>query len=479
MTLNEFTSSAVCPPPWTRFLSRRDLLRVGALSIAASCLPRWPFLAAQAASANKHPGSAKSVVFLWMGGGVTHIDSFDPKPAAPETIRGTLSAIDTTIPGVRFCEPMTCLAQQAQHLAVVRSFSHDSNDHFLSQAYVLSGRKVTMTQLTTEPNIGAIVNKLHGPRAGFPGYIAVPGTMRPGPPPKNLFVGGWLGAQYAPFAAGGAPRNEDFTEKVSEAPEDEFVRQALQYPNGLNAARLAGRKSLRNRLDAGLRRLDAEGKMAAVDEQYHDALSMLISPAVRQAFDLREEPDAVRERYGRTKIGSRCLLARRLVEAGAPFIMVDYGYDPDYGNLWDNHRVASQNQPHICEIVKLPYHLAGTDRACAALIAELHERGLLRDTLVVFLTEFGRSPKISSLGGREHWGRAGSIFFAGGGAKGGQVIGATDKFGEAPTTARYSPADVAATIYKAVGIDPGTILTDRQNRPLAVLPDGQIIPGLF
>src|SRR5262249_17035723 len=185
---------------------------------------------------------------LGMADGVPRIDSFDPKPDAPEAIRGTLQAINTTVPGVRFCEPMACLAQQAQHLAVVRSFSHDSDDHFLSQVHVLSGRKVTPTQLTSEPNIGAIVSKLRGPRAGFPGYMAIPGTTRPGPPPKNLFVGGWLGAQYAPFACGGAPRNEDFTAKVSEADEEEFVQQALQYPREVTAGRLEGRRSLRERL---------------------------------------------------------------------------------------------------------------------------------------------------------------------------------------------------------------------------------------
>jgi hypothetical protein len=442
--------------------------------VAASLLPDlWTPAAQGKTSAARAAATAQSVILLWMAGGVTHVDSFDPKPDAPETIRGTLRAINTTVSGIRFCEPLPCLARQVRHLAVVRSFSHDSNDHFLSQAYVLSGRKVTPAQITSEPNVGAIVAKLHGPRAGFPGYIAVPGTTRPGPPPKNLFVGGWLGGQYAPFACGGAPRNEDFTAKVSEAPEEQFIRQAVQYPQGVDAARLEGRCTLRQRLEAGVRRLDSEGKLAAMDEQYHGAVTMLTSPAVRRAFDLRRESAATRDRYGRTKIGNRCLLARRLVEARARFVMVDYGYDPDYGNLWDNHRVPIQNQPHICDIVKLPYHLAGTDRACAALLADLHDRGLLAKTLVVFLTEFGRTPKISRLGGRDHWGKAGSIFFAGGGVKGGQVIGATDKYAEAPTTAAYSPADVAATIYKAIGIDPATMLSDRQNRPLAVLPEGR------
>jgi len=456
---------------WNGLLSRRDLLRVGSVGLAASLLPTrcWP-------AGTERSGTARSVIVLWMAGGVTHIDSFDPKPEAPDTIRGTLTAIATTIPGVQFCESLPQLARQARHLAVVRSFSHDSNDHFLSQVYVLSGRKVTPDQLTTEPNVGAIVCNLRGGRAGLPGYITVPGTTRPGPPPKNLFGAGWLGSPYGPFACGGTPKNEDFTAKVAEAAEEQFNQQALQLPPGMDQARLQGRHSLHERLEAGLRQVDRD---ATLSEQYRNAFAMLTAPAVRQAFDLRRESAATREAYGRTKIGQRCLLARRLVEAGAPFVLVDYGYDPEYGNLWDNHRVPEQNQPHICDIVKQPYHLAGVDRACAALLADLHERGRLRETLVVFLTEFGRTPKISKLGGRDHWGAAGSIFFAGGGTRGGQVIGATDKQAAFPTSMGFSPGDVAATIYRAIGIDPETLLRGRDDRPQVVLPQGNVIPGVL
>jgi hypothetical protein len=188
---------------WHALPSRRDLLRVGSLGLTAALLPH-PCLSAQ-----ERGGTARSVIILWMAGGVTHIDAFDPKPGAPDTVRGALTAIQTTSPGVRFCETLPQLARQARHLAVVRSFAHDSNDHFLSSAHVLSGRKVTPTQITTEPNVGAIVCKLQGGRGGLPGYIAVPGTTRPGQ--RNLFVAGWLGAQYGPFSCGGTPmKGEDF-----------------------------------------------------------------------------------------------------------------------------------------------------------------------------------------------------------------------------------------------------------------------------
>jgi uncharacterized protein (DUF1501 family) len=159
--------------------------------------------------------------------------------------------------------------------------------------------------------------------------------------------------------------------------------------------------------------------------------------------------------------------------------MVDYGYDPEYGNLWDNHNAAVQNFPHICAMAKRPYHLAGIDRAFAAMIDDLAARGRLDETLVVFLTEFGRTPKINKEGGRDHWGATGSIFFAGGGTRGGQVIGATDKTGARPTTAAYSPYDVAATIYAALGIDLGMVLHDRQGRSVPMLPEGRVIPGVL
>jgi len=457
-------------PAWDCLVNRRDLLRVGALGVAGSLLPSGH-------AAETRQGSAKAVIVLWMAGGVTHHESFDPKPDAPAQIRGSLGAIPTTIPGVRFGEVMPCLARQAARMAVVRSFSSGSDDHFLSQAFGLSGKRVPASQLTAEPNVGAVVAKVLGTRTGLPGYIAIPGTTRPGPPPTNLFTGGWLGREYAPFATGGRARNEDFTAGVHEAAEEEFARQAVQPAAGLDAGRLHERRGLRDRLDGGLSALETSSDV--LDRQYRAAFEMLLSPQVRRAFDLRSEPDALRERYGQTKIGQRCLLARRLVEAGARFVLVDYGYDPEYGNLWDNHNAPVQKHPPICEMVKLPYHLTGTDRACAALLADLEARGRLGETLVLFLTEFGRTPKINANGGRDHWGTAGSIFLAGGGVRGGQVIGGTDKIGGQPASTRYSPADVAATVYSALGLDPHLMLPDRLNRPVAILAEGKPIPGVL
>lgn len=466
--------------PCASLLSRRDVLRVGSLSIGATLVPAEWSSAAETGTAAR----ADSVIFLWMGGGVTHIDSFDPKPHSPEEIRGTLGTISTSLPGVHFGEPMSQLARIADELCLIRSFSHDSNDHLLSQAYTLSGRKVTMAQLFSEPNLGSVVSYVHGPRNGLPGYIAVPGITRPGPPPYNLFVGGWLGNGYSPFCVGGIPEQPDFTvgeKSLNPSPEshENLSPRDLLPLEGLSSARLTSRLSLRQQLDFVRHQLDRTMQAEAQQRQYEGAAHLLTSPTVRAAFDVSQESPELIADYGQTKIGQRCLLARRLVESGARFVMVDYGYDPDYGNLWDNHNAPGQNFPHISEMCRRGYHLAGTDRACAALIRDLKDRGLLQRTLVVFLTEFGRTPKINSNGGRDHWGMCGSIFFAGGGTRAGEIIGASDEQAAWPTTQPWGPADIAATVYEALGISSEIRLPDQFGRPLAVLDHGQTIAGVF
>jgi len=455
--------------------SRRDVLRIGALSIAAKLLPR----PAQAAVGS--PGKARSAIFLWMAGGVSHIDGFDPKPEAPAEVHGPLGGIATRVPGVTFNETLPCLAGVADRLAVVRSFTSESDDHFLSQAYALSGRKVTANQITSEPNLGALVSRLHGPRNGLPAYLAVPGALRPDAG-RNLFVGGWLGEQHAPFAVGGPPAGFKLgtpqTAKNVDIEAD--LRGGVFRPaDGLDAERLGSRQRLRRRLEEAVCRAEKGPYPGAIDHQYRSAFDLLASPRVRGAFELECEPLALKERYGHTKLGRRCLLARRLVEAGARFVLVDYGYDPDYGNLWDTHCAPGQDPTPMVEVVKRPHHLAGLDRALAALIADLTERGLLNETLVVCMTEFGRTPKINKQGGRDHWGKAGSICFAGGGTRGGQAIGATDKQGAYPTGRSFTPADVAATVLEAIGIDPHSMVTDHQQRPIPTLPIGESIPGML
>ncbi len=473
------TASAARIDALRSIVTRRDVLKVGPLALSAAV---WPgLLGANDAPFVPDPkAKAKSIIYLWMGGGVTHIDSLDPKPEAPVEIRGQLDAIATTLPGVQFSETCPDLARIANDLSVVRSFSHDSDDHLLSQVYTLSGRKVTPNQLFSEPNIGAMVQHLYGSRNGMPGYIAVPGITRPGPPPHNLFVGGWLGGHRAPFCVGGNPAQPDFTvgEKSydpSPLAEEDLVPPELRFPEGLTIGRLQRRSSLRQSLEASLQQGNLIEDLAAMDGHYRGAMQLLASPQVRHAFDLGTESSETREAYGRTKIGGRCLLARRLVEAGARFVLVDYGYDADYGNLWDIHNVPAQKFPHVSEMCKRGYNVAGMQKAFAGLITDLKQRGMLESTLVVYLTEFGRTPKINTLGGRDHWGRCGSMFFAGAGIQAGQVVGITDKHAAFPSTRPYGPADIAATMYHSLGIDPDHRVRDLQNRPVPVLDHGQVI----
>jgi hypothetical protein len=459
---------------------RRDLLKIGPLAISASVLPSLLTGSVRAEVAVTPTAKAKSIIFLWMAGGVTHIDSLDPKPEAPEQIRGTLQAIPTAMPSVHFSEACPNLARIAKDLAVVRSFSHDSDDHLLSQVYTLSGRKVTMAQLFTEPNMGSIVQYLLGPRNGLPGYIAVPGITRPGPPPYALFVGGWLGNQYAPFCVGGQPEQPDFTvgeksENPSSFAEEDLNPPELRFPQEVTIGRLQRRSQLRSSLEESLRDVERPGALPTMEGHYGGALKLLMAPQVRSAFDVTTESNQTRDDYGRTKIGGRCLLARRLVEAGARFVMVDYGYDLDYGNLWDIHNVREQKFPHVSEMVKRGYNVAGIDKAFAALITDLKQRGLLDTTMVVYLTEFGRTPKINSLGGRDHWGKCGSMFFAGAGIQAGQVVGTTDAQAAYPVTRAYGPADICATMYHGLGIEVETRVPDRLGRPVPVLDHGSVI----
>jgi len=463
-------------------VSRRDLLKVGPVALSAAV---WPSLLqpATARAESFQPAAtakAKSIIYLWMGGGVTHLDSLDPKPLAPQEIRGKLGAIATALPGVHFSESCPNLSRIANDLAVVRSFSHDSNDHLMSQVYTLSGRKVTPAQLFSEPNIGSLVQHLLGPRNGLPGYIAVPGVTRPGPPPHNLFVGGWLGSHRAPFCVGGQPEQPDFTvgEKAlnpSPLAEEDLNPPELRFPEEITLGRLSRRADLRGTLERSLQVADQVGGFAGMEGHYSGALKLLANPAVRGAFDISQESVATRDDYGRTKIGGRCLLARRLVEAGARFVLVDYGYDGDYGNLWDIHNVPEQKFPHVSDMVMRGYNVAGIDKAFAALITDLKARGLLETTMVVYLTEFGRTPKINTLGGRDHWGACGSMFFAGAGVKTGQIVGESDKHAAYPITRPIGPADIAATMYHALGIDHEHRVRDVQNRPVPVLDHGEPI----
>jgi hypothetical protein len=442
------------------FSDRRQFFRIAGVTLAVSAAD---LLAGAQVSPPTLPPTADSVLFLWLPGGVTHHESFDPKPDAPQEIRGDITPINSNVRGIRFAEVLPELAKHMDKLALIRSYKSGNDDHFLAQAFALSGRNAVPNGILSEPNFGSIIWQQRGATGGLPGYIAVPGSTRPGPPNTNMFVPAWLGAKYAPFATGGEPRKQDF----------QVENITLEIPG----IRFAERQTLRQQLENGLRAAEQRASLSDMEQLYGRATELLTSSNVRKAFDIHEEPIKVREKYGMTKVGQRCLLARRLIDANARFVMVDYGYDwGEYNNLWDNHCAPGQNQPPIFKMAKIPYHLPAVDRAFAAILDDLAQTGRLQRTLVVYLTEFGRTPKVNSNGGRDHWGHAGSIFFAGGGVKGGQVLGATDKIGGFCTTRTFSPADAAATVYRALGIDPQTVLHDREGRAIAIQTVGEPIP---
>lgn len=445
--------------------NRRNFMRVGGVTIAATA---WELFGhrGQAIAKPHLPATADQVLFLWLPGGVTHHESFDPKPEAAYEIRGDVQAIETNVPGVRFAEVLPCLARHMDKMAVVRSFASGNPDHFDAQAYALSGHNILPNGILSEPNFGSIISHQLGATGGLPGYLAVPGTTAPGGPPfVNMFVPAWLGQKYAPFCTQGEPWKEDF--QVND----------LSLAEQVTRKRFDERRNLRTQLEQQLGAQERAGGLEDLEQIYGRAVELLTSPQVRQAFDIKAESQATRERYGISKVGQRCLLARRLLDAGARFTMMDYGYDwGGYNNLWDNHCAPVQNQPHCWKMCKEPYHLPAVDKAFAALLEDLAQSGRLERTLVVYLTEFGRTPQVNSNGGRDHWGHSGSIFYAGGGVKGGQVLGATDKIGGYSVGRTYSPADAIATIYKAVGIDPHTMIVNRENRPVPIQPTGEAIP---
>ncbi len=446
--------------------ARRDFLRVGGVTLAAASWELFntppPAFAGTRASRS---ATADSVVFLWLPGGVTHHESFDPKPDAASGIRTEVGLIGTSVPGVQFTEVLPQLARHMDKLALVRSFAAGTEDHFLGQALALSGRNALTGGILSEPNFGSFIWQQKGATGGLPGYLAVPGTTEPGPPNTNLFTAAWLGQKYAPFATRGEPRSPDF--RVED----------LALVEGLTNDRLARRQTLRQIVEGRLRTAERHKALDDLQQLYGRAVGLITSPQVRKAFDVHAEPTTAKEKYGLTKIGQRCLLARRLLEADARFVMVDYGYDwGEYNNLWDNHCAPVQNQPVIHKMVKEPYHLPAVDQAFAALIDDLHRSGRLERTLVVYLTEFGRTPKINSNGGRDHWAHAGSIFYVGGGVRGGQVIGSTDRDGAYCTSRTYSPAEAVATVYRAIGVEPDTLVTNRDGRTAPIQPTGEPIP---
>jgi hypothetical protein len=441
-------------------LDRRCLLRVGA--VGSTGLSLASVLSAEAAGAP--PPRIRACILLFYYGGPSHIDSWDPKPEAPAEIRGEFRTIETAARGVRISEHLPLSARVMDRVALVRSVHHPMRNHNSAAVEALCGRtplggdlELLADTSQSFPCYGAVSTWLRGEsRLDLP-YVALPHVMYnvvklPGQ------TAGFLGSSYEPYQVESDPSSAGFNPGQ------------LTLPAGLSAARLEHRESLLRIVD---RQLDRSGRLMREEQvrlPYERAFTLLRSEGVRRAFDLSREPQAVRERYGRNKHGQSVLLARRLVEAGVPFISVFDGVHNGQDANWDSHeKVFVRHRDHL---------LPPADRAFSALVEDLAQRGLLAETLVVWMGEFGRTPKINASAGRDHWPDCYTVALAGGGVRGGTVRGASDAEGAYPAEDPVTPGDLAATLYWRFGLDWKREMRDGTGRPYPAA-DGDPLQQLF
>ena len=425
--------------------TRRDFLRVGGLSALGLSLPQLLAAQAQANPGTVPKGRAKSLILVYLGGGLSHHDSFDLKPDAPAEIRGKYNPIRSSVPGLQVGELLPKMAQTMHKVTLVRSGAHNNDHHETATNWVLSGR--FGSAFGDYPALGAVAAHEFGFHDVLPPYVAIPQnpsfTWELG---KSAFLGG----RYESFKTGD-PQAANF--KV----QDVTPREALPM------ARVERRESLLAAVDSLARRVQGNDQIATYDEFRQRATSMILSPAAQAAFAIDQESDALRDRYGRSTVGQSCLLARRLVERGVKFATVNSGGWDHHAKIWEG----------------LEKKLPEFDLAFSALVDDLDERGLLDETLVVAFGEFGRTPKINKDIGRDHWGPAASLLFAGAGVSRGKVIGATDSQGAQVTERPIAPADVAYTLLECLGIDPHHELVTPDGRPIPILDKGEFIKDLF
>ena len=439
-------------------LNRRAFLQIGGSSVLGLSLAGW--LRAGAPS----PGSAKSVVLLWLWGGPSHLDTFDPKPNAPMEYRGSFSPIATKTVGVHVIELFPKLAAISDRFALIRSMHTQSNDHGVAGTIGLTGSMSgavnlggAMSSGTPRPATGAVVAKARGLQSPMPPFMVVGGKLHQGKKAITGEGGGNFGPMYDPF-------------RLEYDPIEGTRIPGLQLAPGLTPERLADRQALMKEFGR-LESITEELRSArAIDDYRAQAFTMLTSAKARGMFDLKQESEKTIERYGKTRFGQSCLLARRLVEAGVPFVQVNWSdhveAEEDAGDGgWDHHYRNFQ--------IMQDRHAPWLDQALSAFLSDLHERGLLQSTFVVAMGEFGRTPKINDKAGRDHWEKCYCALVAGGGVAGGRVVGSSDGRGEHPHSDPITPADLAATIYHAAG------LTSEQLATMGLATGGKLIDPLF
>ncbi|MBK8098756.1 MAG: DUF1501 domain-containing protein [Planctomycetes bacterium] len=385
---------------------------------------------------------ADAVIQIHLDGGLTHLDTFDPKPDAPVEVRGPFGTVRSKLDGERLGELLVRTAAIADKLTIVRSFTHTEADHDRGAHSVLTGFQPSPA--IVYPAFGAVVAHELGGRNDLPPYVCVPSASR--------FLGsGYLPTSVAPFAVGGNPAVADY--KVRD----------LADEGGVDAARQQRRRALRAQLDEGFAALGDGDPVRAIEQYYRMAYALADSPTARAAFDLGSEPDSVKERYGKRPLGMGCLLARRLVQAGARYVVVPRGG-------FDHHEQIATG---------LPGPVGEVDQAFAALLADLDDRGLLERTVVLLTTEFGRTPRLNGNGGRDHWPRVFSIALAGGGIRRGFVLGRSNAGGADPEVDPVRPPDLAATVFSLLGLDPEKKLMAPGDRPIDLVRDGRVLQEIL
>lgn len=437
--------------------TRRDLMRVGGLTALGLGLGDFFRMQRLAADDRGLQPKAKSCILIWLDGGPSHLETFDPKPDAPSEVRGPLTTMETKLTGIRISECLPRTAGMLDRIALVRSMTSPLGEHNFGTHYLMTGYKPT--PVLEYPTFGATLAHVRSQPSVLPPNIAVPSFGVGG---SKLTGNGYLPAPTRPFSVGGDPSKPDFQ-----------VRD-LDFYGGLDLHRLDRRRQFVNALDDFSRAADASPN-ARTDPDLERAYNLIASDKAKQAFALSEESPDVRARYGsRTSLGQSCLLARRLVERGVPFVTVN-------NRGWDTHENLYTRLKEGYTGAKVPVGLVPSlDRALTALIQDLEERGMLEETLIVVMGEFGRTPKLNTNGGRDHWPRVFSVALAGGGVAGGQVVGSSDSVGEGPKDRPVTPSDLAATIYTLLGIDPKLELHTNDGRPVRVAPyEAEVVSELI
>jgi hypothetical protein len=432
-------------------ITRRDFLSVGALGWAGLSLAGYLRLAA---AGEIRQAKANAAIFINLGGGPSHMDTFDLKPDAPAEYRGEFRPVATKAPGVQICEHLPRLAGCADKFAVLRGVSHSIAEHALGTKYLTTGNRPLPS--LEYPGYGAVVGRELGGQPDLPPFVAIPNT------PQKA---GYLGVRYAPLQTNAAPTLGK-----------PFSVRGITLGAGLTLASLERRGRLLHEVDTAFRGFEASDLVEGLDKFKEQAYRIISSPRARRAFDVSQEPLAVAERFGNNAFGQSCLLAGRLVEAGVRFVTVTLGgwdtHAQNFDRLKGGVAGAKGARPAIGLLPQL-------DSGLAALLERLDARGLLASTTVVVTGEFGRTPKVNKNAGRDHWARAMFVLLAGGGIKGGQVVGASDAKGEGPVGEGFKPDDVAATFYHTLGIDHKKEYHTNTGRPVMIVREGKLIPQLL